>query len=122
MLLASIGSAAVAETAGPPVPPVPKISPAQVAMADYKRAVTPSALPQPCARARAGELVVCGQDGSPDRLPLPDERGAREGERTAIGEPPHTGVGGSPVHTPPLTGITLTLKGGKPTVKGNEMP
>lgn len=123
LLLIWLGSAATAETAGPPPPPLAKVSPAQAAMANYRADHMPQAAPQPCQRPKQGELVVCGQDQSADRLPLRDERGARAGERTAIGEPPHGGVGGSPVHAPPLTGITLTKTfGGKTRVAANGSP
>ena len=123
MLLLWFGSAAVAETVGPPPPPIAKVSPAQAAMAHYKNDRTPQAAPHPCQRPKQGEVVVCGQDESADRLPLRDERDARAGERTAVGEPPHMGVGGSPVHAPPLTGVTLTKTfGGKTRVAANGTP
>lgn len=120
LMLALAGPASV--IAGPPVPATPAVTPAQAAMARYHGDYTPAAPPKPCQRPRDGEVVVCavdGRGGSPDRLPLPDERGARDEPRLATGELPHMGVGGSPVRNPPGTGLTLTLKGGKATIAGN---
>jgi hypothetical protein len=80
---------ALAETAGPPAPVVIKATAAQQAMANYKRDFAAVPLPQPCVRPKANEVVVCGvggRGGSPERLPLPDERGAPDHARTAVGE------------------------------------
>lgn len=122
-MMALIGSAALADTAGPPSPAKTMISPAQAAMAKYRGDYGTTTPPKPCQRHKDGEIVVCGVEGragSPDRLPLPNERGARDWAKLEIGEPPHMGVGGSPVAMPPGVGLTLTVKGGKTKVTGNK--
>jgi hypothetical protein len=78
-----------AEPAGPPVPTATKDSPAQQAMLDYKRNFGPVPLPAPCQRPKDNEVIVCGvggRGGSPDRLPLPAERGPPDHPRLAVGE------------------------------------
>lgn len=78
-----------AELAGPPAPVAAKSSPAQQAMVDYKRNFGPVPLPAPCQRPKDNEVVVCGiggRGGSPDRLPLPEERGPPDHPRLAVGE------------------------------------
>jgi len=122
-LLAMTGSAAAAEPAGPARAPAPRIAPAQAAMAKYRGDYGATAPAQPCPRGVAqGDVVVCGQPGrggSPDRLPLPDERGA-PAVRIATGDAGHVGVGGSPYHHDKAgTGLTLTVKPGKTSLTGN---
>jgi hypothetical protein len=123
LMLTLTGSAALADTAGPPAPARARITPAQAAMAKYRGDYANAAPPRPCQRPSDGEVVVCaveGRGGSPERLPLPAERGPRDWARREIGEPPRAGgVGGSPVALATGTGLTLTLKGGKTTLKGN---
>jgi hypothetical protein len=78
-----------AEPTGPPAPVAARSSPAQQAMVDYKRNFGPVPLPAPCQRPKDNEVVVCGvggRGGSPDRLPLPDERGPPDHPRLAVGE------------------------------------
>jgi hypothetical protein len=121
LLLALAGSVASAETAGPQRPAAARTSPAQAAIANYHQTYDAAALPAPCQRPANGEVVVCGQDGrggSPDRLPLPGERGP-PATRIATGEAPHMAVGDSPVRNPKGTGLTLTMKPGKTTLTGN---
>ncbi len=121
LLLALAGSTASAEPAGPQRPAAPRTSPAQTAIANYHQSFDPSEAPRPCQRPTNGEVVVCAQNGrggSPDRLPLPDERGA-PAARIATGEAPHMAVGDSPVRNPKGTGLTLTLKPGQTTLTGN---
>jgi hypothetical protein len=121
LLLVLPGTVALADPTGPARPAQPRITPAQAAMAKYRGDYGAPVAAKPCDRATQGEVVVCGQSGrggSPDRLPLPDERGAR-GVRIATGEAPHLGVGDSPVRNPKGTGLTLTLKAGGTTLKGN---
>lgn len=116
LLLVLPGSIACAEANGPPRPMSAGASPAQAAITGYQQRYGVAPRAQPCPRSKAGEVVVCGE--SPDRLPLRDERGAPD-LRIATGEAPHMGVGGSPVHTPPAFGITLTMKPGRTTLRGN---
>lgn len=123
LLMVLTGSAALADPTGPPLPVKPAISPAQAAMTRYQGDYGRSARPKPCQRPKDGEIVVCGVEGrgnSPDRLPLPDERGARDWARLEIGEPPRAGAGGSPVAMPAGVGLTLTVKGGRTKVTGNK--
>ncbi|WP_404712831.1 hypothetical protein [Sphingomonas sp. MMS24-J13] len=122
ILVMLAGPAVAADVAGPALPAKTVATPAQAAMARYRSNYAPAAPPKPCQRPEEGEVVVCaadGRGGSADRLPLPDELGRRDEARLAKGEPPHLGVGGSPVKNPPGTGLTLTLKGGKTTITGN---
>ena len=89
-LVASVGTAQVAELVGPPVPAPPKQTPAEQAIALY-HAEWAHRTPAPCpVRGRNGEIVVCadGRGNSPDRLPLPDERGPPDHARQPIGEVP----------------------------------
>lgn len=89
LLLIALAHPAVGEIAGPPAPPRVKASAAQQAMADYKSNFGAAALPVPCQRPKANETVVCGttgRGGSPERLPLPDERGVPDHARLAVGE------------------------------------
>lgn len=121
LLAAMPGTVAWAETAGPPRPAPAKVSPAQAAMTNYHQSYDPAAPPKPCQRPKAEEIVVCaldGRGGSPDRLPLPGERGA-PAVRIVTGDADHMGVGDSPVRNPRGTGLTLTLKANKTTLKGN---
>lgn len=89
MIALVLARPAAAETAGPPAPVAIKTSAAQQAMAVYKSDFGPVPLPVPCQRPGAGETIVCGttgRGGSPDRLPLPDERGPPDHARLAVGE------------------------------------
>ena len=116
LFFALAGSVASAETAGPQRPAAAKTSPADAAIANYRQSYDAAEPLKPCQRAKTGEVVVCGQS---DRLPLPGERGA-PAVRTATGEAPHMGVGGAPFHHEVAgTGLTLTVKPGKTTLKGN---
>lgn len=99
-LLLLLPGTALAEPAGPPAPVVVKVTAAQQAMANYKSEFAAVPLAKPCVRPKANEVVVCGiggRGGSPDRLPLPDERGAPDHARTALNEPAPGDA--SPVHT-----------------------
>lgn len=102
LLLAMVLSGpALAETAGPAVPPKPKLTPVQQAIAFAHRddPIPPAPTPVTCkkpdgetttacgvkegarppsvpCRKKNGDIVVCAPVGrSPDRIPLPDERG-----------------------------------------------
>ena len=79
MILAMVlASPAAADTVGPPAPPKVKATAAQQAMADYKSNFGAVPRPVPCQRPKDNETVVCGtpgRGGSPERLPLPEERG-----------------------------------------------
>lgn len=89
MLAAAIAAPLSAEPAGPPAPVAAKTSLAQQAMVNFKRDFGPVPLPAPCQRPKDNEVVVCGvggRGGSPDRLPLPDERGPPDHPRLAVGE------------------------------------
>jgi hypothetical protein len=121
LLLVMPGSVATADTVGPPRPAPARVSPAQAAMTNYHQSYDPASPPKPCQRPKADEIVVCAQDGrggSPDRLPLPGERGSPT-VRIATGDADHAGVGDSPVRNPKGTGLTLTLKSGSTTLRGN---
>lgn len=88
-LLLLVPDTALAEPAGPPAPVVMKTSAAQQAIADYKSNFGAMPPPQPCVRPKDNEVVVCGtsgRGGSPERLPLPDERGPPDQGRVAVGE------------------------------------
>lgn len=88
-LAAMITPPSAAEPAGPPAPTAARNSSAQQAMLDYKRNFGPVPLPAPCQRPKDNEVIVCGvggRGGSPDRLPLPDERGPPDHPRLAVGE------------------------------------
>jgi hypothetical protein len=88
-VLLILPGAAVAEPVGPPAPIAIKTSAAQQAMANYRRDFAAMPLPAPCVRPKGNEVVVCGvggRGGSPERLPLPDERGVPDHARTAVGE------------------------------------
>jgi hypothetical protein len=90
LLVLATGSPALAEPAGPPAPAKSKATAAQTAIANYARDFGAVPLPQPCIRPKDNEVVVCGvggRGGSPDRLPLPDQRGAPDTARTALNEP-----------------------------------
>lgn len=80
------GGPALAAPYGPPTPAVSKTTPAQQAMAIYRDEYAHWRF-KPCASARPGEIVVCGngRGGSADRLPLPEERGPPD-VRVATGE------------------------------------
>jgi hypothetical protein len=114
---------ALAGTAGPPAPVKAKATPAQTAITNYHQSYDAAEPPKPCQRATGGEIVVCGVDGrggSPDRLPLPGERGA-PALRIATGEAPHMSVGGSPVHRPGM-GLTVRVTNGKIVVAKSDVP
>ena len=112
---------AASEPAGPAVPKSAAASPAQQAIALYADEHGARPLPPPCRPVKAGEVVVCARDPAADRLPLPEERSARDTPRTAIGEPPRAAPAGLAQIRPAGTGLTLTLPlgGGKASVKGN---
>lgn len=74
---------------GPPAPTRAKQSAAQQAMASYRSEFGPVPRPALCQRPKANENIVCGipgRGGSPDRLPLPDQRGPPDHPRLAVGE------------------------------------
>ena len=123
--MALIATAVQAEPAGPQLPPTPKTSPAQQAIALYHQDHDPAPPPKPCRVAKGqDEITVCGkpEERSPDRIPLPNESGPRAGPRLATGEMPSTsgGVGGSPALQGKGAGLTLTLKPGSTTISKNE--
>ena len=103
---------------GPPRAPSERDTPAERAIALYKAEHGPRVPVVPCRPASSDTITVCGTPGalSPDRIPLPDERGPRASPRTATGELPSTagGVGGSPAMQNPGTGVTLTMGLGGP--------
>ena len=80
---------AIAAPAGPPVPPVSKLTPAQQMIALYRDEYAHWRF-KPCPPARPTEVVVCGngRGGSANRIPLPDERAAPDWARTATGDLP----------------------------------
>jgi hypothetical protein len=95
-----VSEPALAEPAGPPAPVAVKLTAAQQAMANYKSEFAAVPLAKPCVRPKDNEVVVCGiggRGGSPDRLPLPDERGPPDHARTALNEPARADA--SPVNT-----------------------
>ncbi|QJU56753.1 hypothetical protein HL653_02190 [Sphingomonas sp. AP4-R1] len=129
---------AFAQTAGPPVPVEPKQSPAEQAISYAHRddALPPPSPPgQTCRKAdgsistacgvkegarppdtpchnNAGEIVVCGVTGrSPERIPLPDERGPG----SHPGEIRQADVGQGPF--PPRPGTTVARFGMGKTAK-----
>lgn len=114
-LLALLAAPILAGGAGPPAPGVAKDTPAERAIALYAAEHGRRAPPKPCRQTRGEDIVVCGRaDGtSPYRMPLADERGPRDGPKTATGELPAGGAGGSPMQRPPGVGLTLTLKRGQ---------
>jgi hypothetical protein len=79
----------VAAPIGPQAPVPSKTTPVQQAIALYRDQYRHGYVPCP-APTRANEVVICGngRGGSANRLPLPDERGPRDGPRTATGEIP----------------------------------
>jgi hypothetical protein len=88
-VLSIVPGTALAEPVGPPAPVAIKASAAQQAMANYRRDFAALPIPKPCIRPKGNEVIVCGvggRGGSPERLPLPDERGLPDHARTAIGE------------------------------------
>ncbi|QJU56754.1 hypothetical protein HL653_02195 [Sphingomonas sp. AP4-R1] len=138
LLIALIGaSPALASVAGPPVPVVPKQTPFQQAVAFAHRddPIPPAPTPVSCKNAKGetstacgvkdgarppsipcrrkdGEIVVCAIVGrSPDRIPLPDERGPAHHP----GEFARADVGQGPF--PPRPGITLITFGMSKAVK-----
>lgn len=88
-LAALAASSGVCGPYGPAPPPASKTTPVEQSIALYKD-VYRHGVPAPCPPAKAGEVVVCGsgRGGSTERVPLPDERGPRDGPRTAVGEMP----------------------------------
>jgi hypothetical protein len=101
MIALALAAPALAETVGPVVPPTPRLTPAQQAIAFTHRddPIPPAPTPVSCrkpngeittacgvkegarppsvpCKRKNGEIVVCAPVGrSPDRIPLPDERG-----------------------------------------------
>jgi len=76
---------AVAGTIGPPVPIASRATPAEQVIALYRDEYRHGFKPCP-PPTHANEVVVCGtgRGGSPDRIPLPDERAAPTGALAAI--------------------------------------
>ena len=93
-VLAAAAAPALAVPAGPTLPIVSKASPVQQSIALYRDKYRHGYVACP-APTHANEVVICGngRGGSADRLPLPDERGPRDGPRTATGDIP-SGVEG----------------------------
>jgi hypothetical protein len=91
VLVASLAGSGMARAApyGPEVPPVVNAPLVQQSAALYRDKYRHGDVPCP-APTHANEVVICGsgRGGSADRLPLPDERGPRNGPRTATGEIP----------------------------------
>ena len=88
LLLLTAGAAPGAATpSGPPVPVASRATPAQQAIALYRDEYRHGYHPCP-PPTHANEVVVCGngRGGSAERIPLPDERGAPDGPRSATGE------------------------------------
>ena len=104
-----LATAAQAEVAGPPAPVIQKATPAQQAIALYHQEHDPPPSSKPCRRGTQEEITVCGQPN--DRLPYPDQTGARAGARTATGEKPSTsgGVGASPMLQGKGAGLTVSI-------------
>lgn len=119
-------TAAIAQIAGPPAPVPATRTPAEQAISLYGAEHGPTRLPRPCRPATGDTITVCGtiNGRSPYRVPLPDERAPRDGPRTATGEMPRAGAGGSPVALSPGVGLTLTVPLGKapPKITGNAGP
>ena len=93
-ILSTLAAVAV-DAAGPALPPFNPVTPAQQAIANYKAEWAHRGTPKPCPLARSGEIIVCGdgRGGSPDRLPLPEERGPPDWARRRIGEVPSASAG-----------------------------
>lgn len=90
LVMSGLGAGAgTAAPLGPDVPPVSKTTLVQQSAALYRDRYRHGYVPCP-APTHANEVVICGsgRGGSADRLPLPDERGPRDGPRTATGEIP----------------------------------
>ncbi|WP_442679833.1 hypothetical protein ACSBM8_01090 [Sphingomonas sp. ASY06-1R] len=91
VLVASLAGPGMVRAApyGPEPPPVVKATLVQQSAALYRDKYLHGYVPCP-APTHANEVVICGNGrvGSADRLPLPDERGPRDGPRTATGEIP----------------------------------
>ena len=118
VLALTAGTPSLAGPAGPPAPQVSKLSPAQQAISAYQANWVHRPVLEPCPRPKRGEIVVCGNGraGSPDRLPLPDERGPPDWTRRPIGELPSTvaALGGAKGAGP------KTLSGPAPAVQALE--
>ena len=85
--------------AGPRAPVVAKTSPAQQAIALYHETFAHPGAATNCLPTRGSGIVVCGNGRSPNRLPLPEERGPPNHARHPIGEVPHADAGEGPVPT-----------------------
>jgi hypothetical protein len=115
MMVMPAASIAGAAGYGPAMPPAAKITPVEETIALYKDMYGHQNF-KPCAPARPGEITVCGRGrgGSPDRLPLPWERGPRDSPRQPTGEIPSAHAGLVAAGTPcdgigcgPKEGINL---------------
>jgi hypothetical protein len=94
LLLPLAAPALHAAAYGPDAPSRPRTTPAEDAIALYQTTFAHQTF-KPCPPARPGEITVCGRGrgGSPERLPLPDERGPRDSPRQPTGEVPRAAVG-----------------------------
>jgi hypothetical protein len=119
LMLLGMGStpAALASAYGPAAPVPGRITPVDESIALYRDMYAHQTF-KACPPARPGEITVCGRGrgGSPERLPLPDERGPRDSPRQPTGEIPSAAAGLAAASTPcdgigcgPKEGINLLM-------------